>query len=82
MMCFIDLCVLLQIFLCEKKVTTIKTRVMRMQKPLPSSHQPPQKTSKAKTPQVHCVLNMCSGIITSLYTNMPPIQCTGQFHFQ
>lgn len=47
--------VMTQICLCEKKVTMIQTRVMMgTQKPLPPSLQPPQKTSNAKTPQVHC----------------------------
>lgn len=55
--------VMTQISLCEKKVTMIQTRVMTgTQKPLPPSHQPPRKTSNAKTPQVHCVLDMCSDI--------------------
>lgn len=77
---FIDLWngVMIQISLFEKKVTTIRTRVMTgTQKPLPPSHLPPRKTSKAKT-QVHCVLNMCGNVIFHSLHNQSnsPANCT------
>lgn len=79
----INLCILviMQISQYEKKVTMIKTKVMmQIQKPLLQSHQQPQKTSNAKTLQVHCIPG--SDIITAQkygvlsfkpYTDMPPV---------
>lgn len=58
--------VMTQISLFERKVTMIQTRVMKgTQKPLPPSHQPPRKTSNAKTPQVHYVLKYVYNFIVS-----------------
>lgn len=54
----------MQISQCEKKVTTIKIRVTTaMQSHLRPNLQPHQKTSNAKTPQVHGVLNVKGDII-------------------
>lgn len=52
--------IMTQISPCGRRVTTIRTRATRAtQRPRPPSRQPPPKTSNAKTPQVHCVPDMC-----------------------
>lgn len=71
--------VTMQISPWEKKVTMIKTRVtMARQSRLPPSLQPRRKTSNAKTPQVHFVLNVERDVMFDnhacrLHTDKPPV---------